>query len=149
MMDESPQAQLSRRERQIMDVVYQEGEATAKAIRDGMANPPSHSAVRATIRILEDKGYLAHRKDGRTHIYRPTVPSEEAGRSALQRLTQTFFGGSASQTVATLLSLPSSDLSEDELDALSQLIDRARSDEDASQASDASAHSADPDAPNS
>jgi predicted transcriptional regulator len=121
-----------------MDVVYREEEATAKAIREGMPDPPSHSAVRATIRILEDKGYLTHRKEGRTHVYRPTVPSDEAGRSALQRLKQTFFEGSASKTVATLLSMASDDLTEDELDALSRMIEQARrEDEDGSNTPDA------------
>jgi len=144
-MDASPDTSLSPRERQIMDVVYRCGEATAKTIHEGIADPPSHSAVRATIRILEDKGYLTHRKEGRTHVYAPTTSPEKAGRSALERLTQTFFGGSASRTLATLLSLPSADLSDDELDALSQLIDRARSD-DASHAPDDSADSDDPDA---
>lgn len=131
-MDESPYAELSRRERQIMTVVYRKEEATAEEIREGLPDAPSNSAVRATIRILEDKGYLTHRKEGRTHVYRPTVSPEEAGRSALQRLKQTFFDGSASKAAATLLSLPSSDLSDEELDELSQLIDRARNQNDTS-----------------
>lgn len=123
-MDETPHPKLSRRERQIMRVVYRKKEATAEEIRDGLPDPPSNSAVRATIRILEDKGHLTHRKEGRTHVYRPTTPPDQMGRSALQRLKQTFFEGSAAEAVSTLLS--TSDLSEDELDEISRLIDRAR-----------------------
>lgn len=115
---------LSRRERQIMNVVYRKEEATAEEIRESLSNPPSNSAVRATIRILEDKGHLTHRKEGPRHVYQPTTPPEEAARSALERLKETFFDGSASKAVSTLLS--SSDLSEEELEELSRLIDQAR-----------------------
>lgn len=121
-------AELSRRERQIMDVVYRKDEATAEEIREELPNAPSNSAVRATIRILEDKDHLTHRKEGRTHVYRPTTPPEEAGRSAIQRLKETFFDGSASKAVSTLLS--DADLSEEELEELSELIDRARNQSD-------------------
>lgn len=129
-IDASSHPELSRRERQIMDVVYRQEEATAEEIRTGLPDAPSNSAVRATIRILEDKGYLTYRKEGRTHVYRPTTPPEEAGRSALERLKETFFNGSASKAVSTLLS--SSDLSEEELEELSRLIDRARNQDDTS-----------------
>jgi predicted transcriptional regulator len=125
-MPESPYADLSRRERQIMEVLYQAREASAEAIRAALPNPPSNSAVRATLRILEDKGEIAHRRDGRRYLYRPVTRPEHARRSALRHLTQTLFGGSVPKTVAALLSAES--LSEDDLDALSDLIDRARSD---------------------
>lgn len=118
---------LSRRERQIMAVVYRREEATAKDIQQALPDPPSNSAVRATIRILEDKGHLTHRKEGREHVYYPTTPPEEAGRSALERLKDTFFDGSASKTVSTLLD--SSDLTEEELEEISRLIDRNRPDD--------------------
>lgn len=123
-MDDPSRTDLSRRERQIMAVVYREEEATAEDIRRSLPDPPSNSAVRATIRILEDKGHLTHRKDGRQHVYRPTTAPEEAGKTALQRLLETFFDGSASKIVSSLLD--TTDLSEEELDELSRLIGRAR-----------------------
>jgi predicted transcriptional regulator len=110
-----------------MAVVYRREEATAKDIQQALPDPPSNSAVRATIRILEDKGHLTHRKEGREHVYYPTTPPEEAGRSALERLKDTFFDGSASKTVSTLLD--SSDLTEEELEEISRLIDRNRPDD--------------------
>jgi predicted transcriptional regulator len=127
-MDETPHPELSPRERQIMSVVYRQKEATAEQIRAEMQDPPSNSAVRATIRILEDKGVLDHRKEGRTHVYYPTTPPDEAGTSALERLKETFFEGSVSKAVSTLLS--SSDLSEEELEEISDLIERARRQDD-------------------
>jgi predicted transcriptional regulator len=127
-MDETPHPELSPRERQIMSVVYRQKEATAEQIRAEMQDPPSNSAVRATIRILEDKGVLDHRKEGRTHVYYPTTPPDEAGKSAIERLKETFFEGSVSKAVSTLLS--SSDLSEEELEEISDLIERARRQDD-------------------
>jgi predicted transcriptional regulator len=129
-MDESLHPELSRRERQIMTVVYREERATAEEIRSALPDPPSNSAVRATIRILEDKGVLTHEKEGRTHVYYPTTPPDEAAQSALEQLKQTFFEGSASKAVSTLLS--SADLSEKELDEISRLINRARSQDNSS-----------------
>ena len=129
-MDESLHPELSRRERQIMTVVYRKERATAEEIRSALPDPPSNSAVRATIRILEDKGVLTHEKEGRTHVYYPTTPPDEAAQSALERLKQTFFEGSASKAVSTLLS--SADLSEEELDEISRLINRARSQDNSS-----------------
>lgn len=124
-MATTPQdAQLSRRERQMMDAVYRLSEATAAEIRDEMADPPSYSAVRATLRILEDKGHLTHREDGARYVYRATASLGRVKRSAAERLVNTFFAGSVSQAVAALLDL--SDLTDDELAELGQTIENAR-----------------------
>src|SRR5215468_8712744 len=112
--------QLSRRESQIMDVVFQLGEATAAEILERLPDPPSNSAVRAMLSILEDKGHLTHRREGARYIYLPTLAPEEAKQSVLDHLTKTFFGGSVPQVVAALLS--TADLSEAELNELAQLI---------------------------
>jgi BlaI family penicillinase repressor len=118
--------QLSRRERQIMDVVYRFGEATAQDVRDHLPEAPSYSAVRALLRVLEDKGHVRHRQDGPRYVYAPTVPREKARNSALQQLVRTFFDGSTENTVAALLDLSRSGLSPDELDRIRAMIDRAR-----------------------
>lgn len=115
---------LSRRERQIMDVVYQRGRATAAEVLDALPDPPSYSAVRALLRVLEEKGHLRHRRDGARYVFLPTVPRETARRSALARVVRTFFGGSTEETVAALID--QSSLSDADLDRLQDLIDRAR-----------------------
>ncbi|HET6726365.1 MAG TPA: BlaI/MecI/CopY family transcriptional regulator [Gammaproteobacteria bacterium] len=126
-MNQALHAKLGRRESQIMDIVYREGEATAEAIREALPAPrPSNSSVRSMLRLLEDKGHLAHRRDGRRFIYRPSVPAGRARRSALNHLVDTFFGGSTQTAVATLLSMRASKLSETELSELSELIDQAK-----------------------
>lgn len=117
---------LSRREREIMDVIYQRGQATAAEVMEGLAQPPSYSAVRALLRVLEEKGHLRHESQGPRYLFMPTVPRERARKSALKQLVQTFFDGSAEQAVAALLDLSASKFSQDELDRLSQLIDQAR-----------------------
>lgn len=117
---------LSRRERQIMDVVYAHGQATATQVRAAMPDPPSYSAVRASLRILEEKGHLRHEIDRTRYVYVPTKPRGQAARSMLRQVVQTFFGGSVEQTVATLLSTPEAKLSSEELDRLSTLIEEAR-----------------------
>src|SRR5580765_8444246 len=96
--------QLSRRETQIMDVVFQLGEATAADILEHLPDPPSNSAIRALLTILEEKGNLTHRKEGARYIYAPTLPADKAKKSALSHLIDTFFSGSPQQVVATLLS---------------------------------------------
>lgn len=115
---------LSRRERQIMDVVYQHGRATAAEVLDALPDPPSYSAVRALLRVLEEKGHLRHRRDGARYVFLPTVPRETARRSALARVVRTFFGGSTEAAVAALID--QSSLSRADLDRLQDLIDRAR-----------------------
>ncbi len=117
---------LSRRERQIMDVIYRLGSATAQEVRDNLPDPPSYSAVRALLRVLEDKGHAVHRAAGPRYVYLPTVPREEARETALRQIVRTFFDGSPPEAVAALLDLSSDDLSDDELDRLQTLIDRAR-----------------------
>lgn len=115
---------LSRRERQIMDVVYQRGRVTAAEVLDALPDPPSYSAVRALLRVLEEKGHLRHRRDGARYVFLPTVPRETARRSALARVVRTFFGGSTQAAVAALID--QSSLSDADLDRLRDLIDRAR-----------------------
>ena len=115
---------LSRRERQIMDVVYQYGQATAAKVLDALPDPPSYSTVRALLRVLEVKGHVRHRRQGPRYVFRPTVPRETARRSALARVVQTFFEGSEQAAVAALLDQAS--LSGADLDRLETLIDRAR-----------------------
>ena len=117
---------LSRRERQIMDIVYRDGEVSARAIQDALPDPPSYSAVRGLLRILVDKGHLAHREDGVRYLYRATVPREQARTSALRRVLSTFFEGSAEKAVAALLDLSDGDLSDEELARLARRIDAAR-----------------------
>jgi predicted transcriptional regulator len=117
--------QLSRRERQIMDVVYHLGRATVAEIAERLPDPPTATAVRTMLRILEQKGYLLHDQDGLRHVYRPVVPAKQATRSVLRHVVETFFRGSRSDAMATLLELPTP-LSEEELDRLSELIERAR-----------------------
>lgn len=117
---------LSRRERQIMDIVYRKEKATAADVLDDLSDPPSYSSVRALLAVLETKGHLKHVKDGPRYVYLPTHPRQNAARSALQQVMQTFFAGSVEQTVATLLSVNDERLSEEEFERLSALIDRAK-----------------------
>ena len=120
------QSSLSRRERQIMEAVYARGQATAADVLAALPDPPSYSAVRALLRILEDKGHLKHKeKDGR-YVYLPTHPRGRAARSALRQLLSTFFDGSVEKAVAALLDSSDANLSDDELDRLAKLIDEAR-----------------------
>ena len=118
---------LSRRERQIMDVIYGRGQATAAEVAEAIPHPPSYSAVRALLRILEEKGYLRHESQGVRYVFLPTVKPSSARRSALKGIVRTFFGGSVEQTVAALLGQQK--LSPEELDRLAALIDRARKEE--------------------
>lgn len=120
---------LSRRERQIMDVVYRRGRVTAAEVREGLPDPPSYSAIRALLRILEEKGHLRHEQDGPRYVFLPTVAREKARRSAIHQLVQTFFEGSTAQAVAALLGEPGANLSDEDLDRLSRLIDEARKEE--------------------
>jgi BlaI family penicillinase repressor len=117
---------LSRRERQIMDVLYQKGRATALEVQDNLPDPPSYSAVRALLRILEDKGHVRHEQDGPRYIFTPKTPRDKARRSAIRHLMETFFEDSPEQAVAALLDVSSSKLSAEELDRLARLIENAR-----------------------
>jgi predicted transcriptional regulator len=118
--------QLSRRERQIMDVVFRQGRATAAEILEQMPEPPSYSAVRAMLRILEEKGHVRHEQDGPRYVYLATLGRDRARRSALQHLVRTFFDGSATQAAAALLDMSDDRLSDEELDRLARLVDKAR-----------------------
>ena len=120
--------QLSRRERQIMEVIYSRGRATAAEVRESLPDPPSYSAVRAMLRILEEKGHLSHSSDGPRYVYRPTGPREEARESALRRVVNTFFGGSPENAVAALLDLDDDRLDEDALARIARRIAEARKD---------------------
>jgi predicted transcriptional regulator len=127
-MPKEPKSQLSRREREIMDVIYSApgGRATAAEVLEQLAEPPSYSAVRALLRVLEEKGHLRHEEDGPRYVFLPTIPRERARESALRQLLQTFFDGSAEQAVAALLDISSTRLSDAELVRLSRLIADAR-----------------------
>lgn len=121
--------ELSRRERQIMDILFREGQATASEVQAAMADAPSYSAVRAMLRVLEDKGHLRHEQDGPRYLYKPVVARERAKRSAMRHLLHTFFEGSHEQAVAALLDEASTSLSEPELDRLAKVIERHRAGE--------------------
>jgi BlaI family transcriptional regulator, penicillinase repressor len=117
---------LSRRERQIMDVLYRKGSATAAEVLESIPSPPSYSSVRALLRILEQKGHIKHEERVGKYVFMPTVPHAKAKRSAILHLVQTFFDGSPEDAVAALLDASSSKLSSEELDRLQGLIDKAR-----------------------
>lgn len=117
---------LSRRERQIMDIIYSRGQATAAEVQESLPDPPGYSAVRAMLRLLEEKGYLKHEQDGPRYLFKPTLAREKARKSALKQLLETFFDGSTEQAVAALLELSESKLDQPELDRLSQMIEKAK-----------------------
>jgi predicted transcriptional regulator len=123
---QTPHTTLSRRERQIMDVLYRMESATAAEVMENLPDPPGYSAVRALLRILEQKGHVRHEEKAGKYVFMPTVQREKAKRSALRHLVQTFFDGSTEDAVAALLDSSSSKLSKSELDRLQQLIDKAR-----------------------
>jgi BlaI family penicillinase repressor len=122
----SNETHLSRRERQIMDVLHQRRRASAAEVLAGLPDPPSYSAVRALLRILEEKGHIKHRRDGACYVYVPRVSRDTARRSALKRVVSTFFQGSVAQTMAALLETADTRLSDSELRELQQTIDQAR-----------------------
>ena len=117
---------LSRRERQIMDILYRQGKASASDVREGMDDAPSYSAVRAMLRVLEEKGHVRHQAEGLKYVYLPTVNRDKAKRTAVKHVLETFFNGSPEQIVAALLDIASTRLTTEELDRMSQLIDDAR-----------------------
>lgn len=119
------QEALSRREREMMQIIFRHGKATANEVMEQMAEAPSYSAVRATLRVLEQKGHVRHHHDGARYVYLPTTSRDKAGVSALDQLLATFFDGSAANVVATLLERKER-LTSEELDRLSSLIDEAR-----------------------
>jgi predicted transcriptional regulator len=118
--------ELGRRERQIMAFIYGRGQATASEVQEGITDPPGYSGVRAMLRILEEKGYLGHVQDGPRYVYRPTHSPEEARQSAMSYLVQAFFSGSAEHAIAALLDQKRDELSGEELDRLSRMIEQAK-----------------------
>jgi BlaI family transcriptional regulator, penicillinase repressor len=125
-MSKQSHINLSRRERQIMDIIYQRGQATAAEVTENLPDPPSYSAVRAMLRLLEEKGHLRHEQDGPRYLFKPTLARDRAKKSALKQMLQTFFDGSIEQAVATLLDVSRSKISQEELDRLSKMIEEAR-----------------------
>lgn len=117
---------LSRRERQIMDIIYRMGNASVADVLENLPDPPSYSAVRALLKVLELKGHLKHRQDGPRYVFSATLSREKAKRSALNHLLHTFFDGSAEQAVAALLDVSKSELSDTDLDRLKQLIEQTK-----------------------
>jgi predicted transcriptional regulator len=119
-------AGLSRRERQIMDILYRQGKASASEVRESMADAPSYSAVRAMLRVLEEKGHVKHQAEGLKYVYVPTLARDKAKRTAVKHVMETFFNGSPEQIVAALLDVSSTRLTREELDRMSRLIEDAK-----------------------
>ena len=115
---------LSRRERQILDILYTRGRATAAEVQTELPDPPSYSATRALLRVLEEKGHVRHEADGPRYVFTPLVPRDKARRSALKHLLQTFFDNSATDAVAALLDARK--VAPEELDRIQELIERSR-----------------------
>ena len=126
MMSGKPAPEPSRRERQILDIVYAAGEASAAEVRSQMPDAPSYSTVRKLLSILVEKGHLKHREQGGKYFYRPMNPRGKAGKSALVRVLETFYEGSLEKAVAAMLNGRDTQVSSDELERLSQLIEEAR-----------------------
>jgi predicted transcriptional regulator len=120
------QKNLSRRERQIMDIVYVMGKVSVAQVLERIPNPPSYSAIRALLKVLEKKGHLTHKQEGPRYIYFPTLPREEARQNALKHIKKTFFDNSTEDIVAALLNITEGSLSEKDYKRLSELIKKAR-----------------------
>jgi predicted transcriptional regulator len=121
-----PEKPFSRRERQMMDILYSRGRASASEIRLALPDPPSYSAVRAKLRVLEEKGHVRHQEQALRYVYLPTTPRDKARQSALRHMLATFFDNSTEQAIAALLSLKRGELARDNLDRLSALIEKAK-----------------------
>ena len=121
-----PAAGLSRRQRQIMDILYQRGKSSASEVKAAMADAPSYSAVRAMLRVLEDKGYVRHQAEELRYVYVHTVPREKAKRSAVKHLLDTFFKDSPEQIVAALLDVSATRLTREELNRMAEMIEKAK-----------------------
>lgn len=125
-MNKALYTQLSRRESQIMDIVYHLGEATVADVLERIPDPPGYNSIRITLGILEKKGHLQHRREGQRYVYAPVVSRDRAKRSLMGHLIQTFFAGSTSNAILTLLDMASKRLSPHELDAIAARIEEAR-----------------------
>jgi BlaI family transcriptional regulator, penicillinase repressor len=119
-------SELGRRERQIMDVVFRLGKASVTDVRNEIPDPPTYSAVRGMMRLLEQKGYLSHENDGLRYLYTATLKQKQARKSALKHMVHTFFGGSPAEAAAALLELNDSELSSEDVERLSRLIQKAK-----------------------
>jgi predicted transcriptional regulator len=117
---------LTRREREIMDILHRAGRASAQEVLEAMKTPPSYSAVRALLRLLEQRGHVRHVQEGQRYVYQPTVSPNEARKNALTHVVRTFFQGSIEQTVTMLIDTSRSKLSSEELDRLAALVEKAR-----------------------
>ena len=117
---------LSRRERQILEILYRRGKASASDVREAMDDAPSYSAVRTLLRVLEEKGHVKHRAEGLKYVYVPVVARDKAKRTAVKHVLDTFFAGSPEQIVAALLDVSSTDLTRAELDRMAAMIEKAR-----------------------
>jgi predicted transcriptional regulator len=126
MRDKKRDETLSRRERQIMDALYRLGRASAAEIRTAMSDPPTYTAVRTHLAILQEKGHVKFESDGTRYIYEPVVPREQMARRMIDNVLENFFGGSIEQVVATLVDREESNISEEQLDRLAQIIEQAR-----------------------
>jgi predicted transcriptional regulator len=119
-------AKLSRRERQCLDILFQRGQATVADVQEALADPPSYSAVRATLNVLVDKGHAQHKADGPRYVYLPAIPAGSARNAAVQHLVQTFFGGSAEEAAVALLESSDTQVSRDAIERLTRSIQSAR-----------------------
>ena len=117
---------LSRRERQIMEILYQRGKASASEVREAMEDAPGYSAVRAMLRVLEENGHVKHQEEGLKYVYVPVVTRDKAKRSAVKHVLETFFAGSPEQIVAALLDVSAARLTREELDRMSDMIEKAK-----------------------
>lgn len=126
MKKQDPHGDLSRRERQIMDVLYRLGQAPASDIRDAMPDPPSNTAVRTMLTILQDKGHVQFVRQGAKYIYMPVVPRDEVAKETIDRVVKNFFGGSIERVVSTLLNSQEIDLTDEQVDRLKAIIENAR-----------------------
>jgi predicted transcriptional regulator len=126
MIRSKHQSRLSRRERQIMDILYSLGRATASEVRQHLPGEPAYSTVRAQLRVLEEKGELRHQEEGLRYVYTPKQPRHQIQQSALRHLVETLFDGSADKVVAALLGRGSAAITEEQLDRMAELIEQAR-----------------------
>jgi predicted transcriptional regulator len=121
----APAPALSRREREVMDVLYRRGEATVAEVMEALPDPPTYSAVRSILRVLEDKGHIVHREDGPRYVYAPSEARDRARKAALDHLVETFFDGSAEQALAALLRRSDLELSESQVERIARAIRKA------------------------
>jgi len=126
MVKPSAQVKLTRREREIMDIIYKLGRATAGEVMESLTGQPTYSTVRAQLRVLEEKGHVTHEEEGLRYVYTPKVPRHEVRQSALRHVVDTFFEGSTQKVVAALLGTDGSRVSPEELERIAELIDKAR-----------------------